>query len=159
VATAYAAPPLDVRQFTMTYIFIRIIHFLGIILITSALVHENLSVSKTLTPKAAKKIALVDAAYGVGALLALISGLIMWLGVGKPSPFYSQNPVFHVKLSIFLVTAILSIKPTLFFLKARKSVVEIEVPSMVLRLVRIQLVLISFIPILAVLIAQGIGLK
>ena len=34
-------------------------------------------------------------------LVAMMSGLTLWLAIGKPAVFYSGNPVFHAKLGVF----------------------------------------------------------
>ncbi|MEZ5526744.1 MAG: DUF2214 family protein [Gammaproteobacteria bacterium] len=54
--------------------------------------------------------------------------------MGKPAAFYNGNPVFHAKLTLFVLIALLSIYPTVFLLRQRKGVQEtIEVPAGVIR--------------------------
>jgi len=106
-----------------------------------------------------KKLFIVDIAYGVSAVLTLSFGLLLWLVVGKPANFYSSNGIFHLKLSIFAVIALLSVFTTAFILKNRKVESEIIfVPSYIIILVRMEMVLLTIIPLLAILMARGLDL-
>ena len=101
----------------------------------------------------------MDVVYGIAAVLTLLLGLTLWLWVGKPSEFYSLNPIFQFKLGLFFLLALLSIYPTMFFLRNRKSTADaIEVPPAIGLLTKLELVLLFIIPLLAFLMARGIGL-
>ncbi len=140
----------------MAELFIRYIHFISIFALCSALVAEHLLVEKTLSKKQFQKILIIDAIYGVAAAATFLSGLSLWLWVGKPSSFYSGNPLFHIKLSLFVLIALISIYPTVFFLKNRSDKkAEIEIPKKIIMLIRIELTLLLFIPLLAVFMARG----
>jgi len=68
------------------------------------------------------RLARIDAVYGIAAVTLLIAGLTLWLGsVGKPAVYYTKNWVFHTKLTLFLIVGLLSIYPTIFFIKNRKG--------------------------------------
>lgn len=143
----------------MDEILVRFAHFIGIIVLASMLITENILVRKTLPQNTVQLLARVDGIYGVGAVITLIAGLLLWLAVGKPAPFYSGNPVFHFKLTIFVVVGIMSLVPTFFFAKHRKfEGVELIVPRHILIIKRIELVLLLMLPLLAVLMARGVGL-
>ncbi len=143
----------------MEELYIRCIHFLGIMLLSSALFYELISLSHSITNNQLKKLVWIDALFGVSALIVLIAGALLWGYFGKPSDFYTKNIIFHIKLSIFLFISIISAVPTLFFLKNRKSnEATINVPGYVLTIVRIEAALLLTIPLLAVLMARGIGL-
>jgi putative membrane protein len=81
----------------------------------------------------------------------------MWLQVGKPPAFYTENGLFHVKLTLFVLSSLVSIYPTLFFLKHRKnrSTSPIAIPKKVFMAIRVELLLITILPLLAVLVARG----
>ena len=84
---------------------------------------------------------------------------MLWFTGAKPSDFYTNNPVFHAKLSLFVVVGLLSIYPTVFFMRNRKNEAEtLAVPVGVIRVLRMELVLLVFIPVLAFLMARGVGL-
>ncbi|AQT60457.1 DUF2214 family protein [Cellvibrio sp. PSBB023] len=143
----------------MEDLYIRYIHFLGIILLSATLFYELISFSRTLTNAQLKKLLWVDALLGISAVIVLISGGLLWGSFGKPSEFYTKNPIFHIKLTIFFLIAIISIFPTWFLLKNRKSTeAVISTPSYVLYIIKVEAALLIAIPLLAVLMARGIGL-
>jgi putative membrane protein len=144
----------------MAYILFRYLHFIAIIGFAGALIVENSAISRTITSEDSRNLAKVDAVYGVSAILVLLFGLVLWLWVGKPSEFYSQNPLFLVKLGLFIVVGLLSISPTVFLFKHRKSEASsIAVPTLVIWSMRAELIVLLLIPILAILMARGIGLN
>lgn len=144
----------------MYYELFRLLHFAALFAFAGAVVIENMAIKPKISGEDARNLAKVDAVYGSSALLVLIFGLVLWFGVGKPSEFYSSNPVFHAKLGLFLLMAALSIVPTLFFLKHRKSEsAEIDVPAPLRLMLKLQLALLVVIPLLALLMARGVGLS
>jgi putative membrane protein len=62
-------------------------------------------------------------------------------------------------LTLFVLIGILSIYPTVFFLKNRKGdpLEEVAVPKGIFWALRLELLLLVIIPILAGLMAKGIG--
>jgi len=143
----------------MSEMLIRYLHFFGIIFLASGLVVEHFLISKEVSVNEMKKLATADAMCGMGALLILISGTLLWFAVGKPAEFYSGNWVFHTKLTIFLGIIILAIYPAVFFIRNRNSKLSvINVPQSVIVLIRIELVLLLTVPLLAVFMARGYGI-
>lgn len=141
-------------------IVLRYIHFISIFAIVGSLVSEHLLLKKSMTRGEIGKIARIDAVYGVAALTLLIAGLTLWLGsYGKPSVFYSKNWVFHLKVTCFALVGILSIYPTIFFIKNRKGKTDemVVIPKSVFWMLRFELLLLVIIPLLAGLMAHGIG--
>jgi len=141
-------------------IIFRYLHFIAVFAIVSAIFAEQFFISKTMTRLEIKRIAKIDAIYGIGALLVIIAGLTLWFWVGKPASFYSRNWIFHSKLTLFLILGVLSIYPTIFFLKHRKGNdldTVIEVPKSIILFLRFELLLIFVIPLLATLMSLGIG--
>jgi len=144
----------------MAYIVFRYLHFIAIIGLAGALIVENSAISRTITGEDSRNLAKVDAVYGVSAILVLFFGLVLWLWVGKPGEFYSQNPLFLFKLGLFIIVGIFSISPSVFLFKNRNSeATSITVPKFVIWAMRAELIVLLFIPILAVLMARGIGLS
>ena len=144
-----------------TEIFLRYLHFISIFAIVGALVSEHLLLKKSLTRREIGRLSRIDAVYGIAALTLLGAGFTLWFGdVGKPAAFYSANPIFHTKISLFLLIGILSIYPTVFFIRNRKGVPDetVAVPKSVFWLLRFELLLLMIIPLLAGLMAKGVGL-
>jgi len=145
----------------MTYeLLLRYLHFISIFAIVAALVSEHLLLKKTLTRNEISRIAKIDGVYGLAALLLLGVGLTLWLGgYGKPTEFYSKNWIFHFKLTLFIIIGLLSIYPTVFFLKNRKGGANelVQVPGAVLWMLRFEIFLLFVIPLLAGQMAKGYG--
>lgn len=143
-----------------TEIFLRYVHFISIFTIVGSLVAEHLLLKKKMTRSEITKLAKIDAVYGLAALTLLAAGLILWLGsYGKPAIYYNQNWVFHLKLGLFALLGISSIYPTVFFIKQRKGNPEevIAIPVKIFWILRFELLLLLIIPLLAGLMARGIG--
>ena len=141
-------------------LFLRYLHFISIFTIAGVLTAEHLLLKKRLTRKEIRKLSQIDAVYGLAALSLLAAGLTLWLGgVGKPTEFYSGNPVFHFKLTLFVLIGLLSIHPTVFFIKQSKGnpQEEIPIPQSIFWMLRIELLLLLIIPLLAGIMAKGIG--
>ena len=143
-------------------IFLRYIHFVSIFTIVATLVSEHLLLKKTMTRAELGRLSRIDAVYGIAALTLLGAGLTLWLGgVAKPTAFYSGNWIFHTKISLFLLVGLLSIYPTVFFIRNRKGNGEeaVLVPKSIFWILRAELLLLFIIPLLAGLMAKGIGLS
>lgn len=145
----------------MTFeILLRYLHFISIFAIVGALVSEHLLLKKELTRAEIARLATIDAIYGIAAMLLLAAGLTLWLsGVGKPSMVYTKNGIFHAKITCFALIGIMSIYPTVFFIKNRKGdkTEVVHVPKSIFWLLRFELLLLFVIPLLAGLMAHGVG--
>jgi putative membrane protein len=141
-------------------IFLRYVHFISIFAIVGSLVSEHLLLKPTLTRAEIARLSRIDAVYGIAAVTLLAAGLTLWLsGIGKPAVFYSQNWIFHTKLALYTIVGLCSIYPTVFFLKNRKGDAQeiVTIPKAVVMLIRVELLLLLIIPMLAGLMARGIG--
>ena len=144
----------------MYYELARLLHFAAIFAFAGSLIIENMAIKPQITGEDARNLAKVDAVCGISAIAVLAFGLTLWLWVGKPSEFYSSNPVFHFKIGLFTLMAICAVVPTVFFSKHRKSEEDvIEVPQLLRLLLKFQIVLLVIIPVLAILMARGIGIS
>lgn len=143
----------------MLDLLVRYGHFFGIFVIFSILSAQHLLVKDELEPISIKKIAALDMVYGVSALAVLLFGLGLWWGVGKPADYYTHNPLFHAKVGLFVLTGVLSFIPTRFYLKHKHSGQPVTVPRSIIMIIRIELTLLVIVALLAVLMAQGVGLN
>jgi putative membrane protein len=143
-----------------TEILLRYIHFISIFAIVGSLTSEHLLLKKELSRAEINRLSRIDMVYGIAALCLLSAGLTLWLGsVGKSSEFYSKNWVFHLKITCFLIVGLLSIYPTIFFLKNRKGEPSqlVSIPKSIFWMLRLELMLLFIIPLLAGIMARGIG--
>ena len=141
-------------------ILLRYLHFISIFTIVGVLVSEHVLLKKMLTRAEVGRLARIDGVYGLAALVLIAAGLTLWLGgFGKPAIYYSKNWIFHTKLTLFLLIGILSIYPTVFFIRNRKGdpAEVVAVPASVFWMLRLELLLLAIIPLLAGLMARGTG--
>ncbi|MES2355832.1 MAG: DUF2214 family protein [Pseudomonadota bacterium] len=112
-----------------------------------------------------RRLARVDLFYVVAAVAVLVTGLARtWWGI-KGTAWYWHQPMLHLKLTLFVVIGLLSIKPTLMFICWRKKLnvdgqlpVETEIRQ-ARRWIMIEAHLLVLIPLAATLLARGIGLR
>ena len=130
-----------------------------------ALVIEAFTLQRELSLKETRTIVFADAAYGLSATVVLITGVLRVLYFGKGTEYYLHNPVFYIKIALFVIIGTLSLYPTFSFLRWIKPLQESKPPElealMVDRLraiVIIELVGFSLIPLFAAMMARGIGL-
>ncbi len=141
-------------------LILRYVHFISIFGIVGTLVSEHLLLKPEMTRGELGKVSRIDAVYGLAALTLLIAGLTLWLGgFGKPTEFYTKNWIFHLKLTCYIAIGLLSIYPTLFFIKNRKGDAseKVQVPQKVFLMLRFELLLLFVIPLLAGLMSRGVG--
>ena len=107
----------------------------------------------------------VDMIYGIAAILVLASGLARTYWGFKGGGWYWSNWLLHLKLGMFVVVALMSIKPTLMFRRWRRELKatgalpgEAQVRE-ARKWVMIQAHIIAIIPIAAVFLARGFGGK
>ena len=127
--------------------------------LAGGIVIENMAIKPQINSEDARNLARVDAICGLSAVLIIIFGLILWFTVGKPADFYSANPVFHAKLGLFVLLLLIAAWPALFFFNNRKFSGDIlPVPRTVRLCLKAEIALLIIIPLLATLMARGIGL-
>jgi putative membrane protein len=110
-----------------------------------------------------ERLAKIDRVYGIAALAVLATGFARTLLGGKGSAWYWSNPLLHTKVTLFVIVGVISIFPTLTFLRWRRTLRaqgtlpgEAEVRK-TRRLVMVQAHVIAVIPLLAVFLARGYG--
>jgi len=111
-----------------------------------------------------ERLASADAGFGIAAGSVLVTGALRAAFGIKGWAFYAHNPAFHVKVGLFVLVGLISIAPTIRFLrwrKARRSDAAFRVSEMewksARRLVMIELHLVALIPLAAVIMSRGLG--
>ncbi len=139
-------------------------HFASIFLLFAFLTVEAMLLRHPLYTARLRLVARVDAWYGASAVMVLASGVLRWFFGAKGSAFYNSNPVFHTKITLFVLVGLLSIKPTIQILRWSRELKQnaaflppVDAQKSVRRLVMVQIHLAALIPLLAVLMARGIG--
>ena len=99
-------------------IVVAFIHYVAIMLLFAGLLGEHLQLKQALTAAEARTLQRLDIIYGGSAALVLVTG-IMRMYLEKGTAYYLQNGPFHALLGVFVVVALLSIYPTVVFLRWR----------------------------------------
>jgi putative membrane protein len=105
----------------------------------------------------------LDIVYFVAALLALGTGLLRVFFYAKGVGFYAANPIFWVKMVLYVAVALISISPTVQFIRWNRALAQGGATPVaadiarVRKLVHLEVGLFLLIPLAAVLMARGIG--
>jgi len=121
--------------------------------------------SEWMSARVVERLVRLDLIYGIGAVLVLVTGLARtWWGY-KGTAWYWGDWLLHLKLGMFIVVALMSIKPTLMF---RRWVRELKATGALpddaqVRSARLWVMasahIIALIPLAAVFLARGFGAK
>lgn len=103
----------------MHYIGLAIVHHLLVFGLAIMLAMELAYLRSEWVP--VKRLSGLDAGYGALAVLVLLAGAARVLWGDKGWVFYQDNPYFWAKVGTFLLIGLLSVPPTLLFLKWRKA--------------------------------------
>lgn len=109
-----------------------------------------------------RRLARVDVIYVVAAIAVLLTGLARtWWGM-KGAGWYWHQPLLHLKLTLFVVIGLISIKPTMSFARWRQQLDatgalpgEAEVRG-VRKLIMLEAHLLVLIPLAGTLLARGV---
>ena len=142
------------------------IHYLSFMLCFGALIYERISVKPNPNRKEAISMVVADIIYGIAGVSLLVSGIYRVIKFGHGSEFYTQNPIFWTKIIIFALVGSLSLYPTITYILWAIPLSKQTLPKvpekLVLRLrliINIELVGFASIPLLATLMARGVGLS
>ncbi|MBC1260902.1 DUF2214 family protein [Synechococcus sp. BSF8S] len=141
------------------------VHYLSFMVCFGALVLERRLIRPDPDRSVAITMVITDIVYGLAALLVLLSGILRVLHYGQGSSFYTENPLFWWKVGVYLSVGALSLYPTvtyiLWAIPLRKGDLPKVSQALASRLgwiLNIELVGFATIPLLATLMARGVGL-
>ncbi|NBQ72063.1 MAG: DUF2214 family protein [Gammaproteobacteria bacterium] len=116
----------------MAYVLFRSLHLIAAVVFAGALIIKNLATGRT----------------------------ALWFWTGKPATFYSENPVFQIKIALFLALTGCLVYAAIFFNRHRKTqAAEISVPTTIRLSLRCAMLCLTLIPFLAWAMARGLGLS
>ena len=141
------------------------VHYLGIILCFGALMFERIVLKINLSKSEAISIIIADVIYGIAGLAILITGILRVKYYGQGGEFYTNNPIFWVKVSLYIVIGLISLYPTttyiLWAIPLSKNKLPFISENLVNRfklIIMTELVGFALIPFFATLMSRGIGL-
>ncbi|RZT41450.1 DUF2214 family protein [Cupriavidus agavae] len=142
------------------------LHYTAIFILVTLMAAEAVVLRPDMTPAAVRRLSLYDLFYFLSAMAVLATGLLrLYLGA-KGVEFYIRNPWFHAKVTVFVLIALCSLPPTLAIAKWRKQARKLPefVPTpaeikKTRRWVMIEAHVFILLPLCAVMMARGIGLR
>jgi putative membrane protein len=141
------------------------LHFLAVFGIVATVFLEWQTMSSAPTFAEARRIQVSDRWFGVFAMAVLVVGLLRVFYFEKGKAFYASSPFFHAKLTLFVLVGLLSIYPTIRFIKwgaqtkqGLAPVVSAVEYKRIMLMLRAELVLLLGVALCASLMARGVGL-
>ena len=150
----------------MTTSIMAFLHHLLAFTLTACLVYEFIAYHKNMTLAEVHRIQRVDLVYGMSAGLLLVVGLLRVFFFEKGVNFYIHSPFFWVKMAAFLLVGLLSIDPTIRYIRWNKPLRQNTLPTISDReykrtrlLLSLELTGLAMILLAAPMMARGIGMN
>lgn len=139
-------------------------HILAILTMTVFLASEAaLCRAEWLNAAVVERLAKLDRVYAVAAISVLLTGAARVVWGAKGMGWYLSNPLMHVKFALFVAMGLISIKPTLAFIRWRRALraggtlpTADEIRS-TRKWVMVQAHILPLVPLAAVFMARGFG--
>jgi putative membrane protein len=143
----------------MLDLYLAIAHHLLIFGIFGIICAEFWALRPGVTSATVARIASIDLWYGILAAAVIVVGFCRAIFAAKGWAYYSHNGFFWAKILDFAVIGILSVPPTVKFIRWRKSGTVPGDPDIqrVRRYLHAELALFVFLPIFAAAMARGYG--
>jgi putative membrane protein len=139
-------------------------HFICIFLLASLLAGEMFLLRKSLPRDRVAQLQLIDRWYGILAGLVIVTGLSLVFFGEKGASYYVHNAIFWTKMALFLMIALISIVPTVAFLRWNERLaadgsvtLEDDEYGRLRRLLWLQIGLLILLPLCAALMANGLS--
>jgi putative membrane protein len=140
------------------------LHFVLAFLLVGALCAELFVLRLPVNAPVARLLLRIDLFYGVSALLLILAGAARVVWGAKGWNYYQGDYVFWAKMALFAMIGLISIGPTLAYLRwvgAAKADVNFIAPDADVKRIRMMVTsevhLIAVLLALAVLLARGLG--
>lgn len=143
--------------------FFAFLHFLAVFGIVGTLFLEWQTMSPAPTHAEAKRIQVADRWFGIFALLILVVGFLRVYYFEKGKAFYFSNPFFQAKLLLFVAIGVISIYPTIRFIRWGRQMRQGAAPAvptreygLIMLSLRAELLLLLAMVLCASLMARGV---
>ena len=140
------------------------LHFIAIFVLFGFLTAEAVILRRPLDAPTVRLLGRVDLWYFGAAIAVLVTGFLRLAAGAKGADFYLSAWPVYVKVGLFLAVGILSVYPTLAFIRWRRQLDHDPAWRMpegehrrMRRLVMIEIHLAALIPVFAVIMARGLG--
>jgi len=143
---------------------IAFFHFFAFFALTAALVMQLALISESISVDTARRIQRADRVYGITAILILMFGFLRVIYFEKGTEYYFNNTFFMLKIGLFIGIGLLSIYPTICYLRWNSDLTKdiapqlsIQALKMIRNIIHTELVVILGILLCASLMAKGFG--
>ena len=140
------------------------LHFLAIFLLFAFLTVEAMVLRRPLDRESVGVLGRADLWYAGSALAALATGMLRAAAGAKGGDFYFSAWPIYVKIALFVAVGLMSIKPTLTFIRWRRAfeqdpswAVPADEHARTRKIVMAEVHLAALIPVVAVIMARGLG--
>jgi putative membrane protein len=143
----------------MLDLLLAIGHHLLIFAIFGIICAEMWALRQDLSTMVVRRIASLDLWYGILAGAIIVIGFCRAIFAAKGWAYYSHNGFFWAKLATFAAIGLLSVPPTLAFIRWRRAAAppsDAEI-GRIRRYLHLELALFVFLPIFAAAMARGYG--
>jgi putative membrane protein len=152
-------------DFAQTDLLLAAAHHILIFAIAAVLAFEVGVVRQDLTAVDIRRVARVDAWYGILAALIVVVGFVRAIYAAKGWAYYSVNHFFWAKIIAFAIVGLLSVPPTIAYIRWRNALKKdaaflptASAVASVRRFLWMEVVVFAFIPIFAAAMARGYGM-
>jgi putative membrane protein len=136
-------------------------HYASLMLLIAAVLGEMVVLKPQITVAEARVLQRLDITYGASAALLLVTG-VGRMFLEKGVAYYLHHSAFHILVTLFVVIGLISIYPTVVFLRWRGEIKADRAPAIPpeqfrrLRLIlRTEIVLLLVAPLFAAWMAHG----
>ena len=140
-------------------------HYVSFMICFGALVLERKLIKAHPNRQEATAMVITDIIYGIAALALLVSGILRVIHFGQGAEFYTHNPLFWWKVGLYLSVGGLSLYPTITYIlwaiplrKGELPKVSEALATRLAWIINVELVGFASIPLMATLMARGVGL-
>jgi len=161
-ALALEIPFIRTSTSTLSSAFTTYGHIFGLLLAAASLTAERLLVKADMSLKEEAQLTTAHAVYGVSNILIVVSGYYLILN-GKGWDFYSHEPLFWFKLTLYSIMLSSSFFPTIKIFQRYLDRGTIPPPmssklaNRILKVVDSELSALASIPLLGTLISRGVA--
>ncbi|HXQ33313.1 MAG TPA: DUF2214 family protein [Anaerolineales bacterium] len=113
----------------MTTSIMAFLHRVFAFMLVACLIYEFIAFRKGMSIEEARRIQRVDLVFGISAGLLLVAGLLRVFLFEKGVNFYLNSPFFWVKMTAFVIVGLLSIDPTIRYIRWNKFLSENKAPE------------------------------
>ena len=140
-------------------------HFFAFFALTAALVLQLTLITDSISVATARRIQRADQVYGMTAILVLVFGFLRVFYFEKGADYYFNNNFFLLKMSLLVVIGLISIYPTVTYLRWNANLkldiapqLSVKKVQKLRKIIHTELVFIIGVLLCASMMAKGIDI-